>query len=365
MRTSIIPTILCTSVLSTGQYLLAQPPVPQQGAQTIITGMPTEASPNVNKSRYMITVYYTKPDGTRTSTIIAVPFNNTLPAIPVTAGLPNPTAAQVAAASLGKQMAIVASINAANIPIMPVTVNGKTYNTITAVANPATVQGMYATGQTVPKIVNGRVILEAVLAPAAFSTYTVNGVTQKVVNPVTGELGNGVYRTTGNTVTGEIGNGKGTFTPGTTPSPGSSMGRATFGGLGATTGLSTGLDGSGNPSVVGFGFLDETSSTPIDYIAAFDPPSGLDDQQILTDLSDLFNADFSTDGYTSSYDPTTDTLAINQSLPSVDFTWSADSDTGLYLEDSFNAVPEPGTLFLLGTGLAGVAACIRGKISPR
>jgi hypothetical protein len=266
-------------------------------------------------------------------------------------------------------MAIIKAINAANIPIKPVTIGGTTYNTLTAAANAKTEPGgMYPTGKTTPQNIVNRfgvvvaVVQVPVLAPADFSTYTVNGVTQKVINPGTAaaKLGDGVYRTAGNTVTGENGNGKGGFSPGTTPSMGSTgMAMATFGGLGATTGLSTGMDASGNPSVVGFGFIDETSSTPLDYIAAFDPTPGMTDADVLMDLSLLFNEDFSADGYTSTYDPTTDTLSIDQLLPGVDFTWNADSDTGLFLDDSLDVAPEPSTLVLLGTGLVGVAAFFR------
>jgi hypothetical protein len=209
-------------------------------------------------------------------------------------------------------------------------------------------------------------------APAAFATFTVNGMTQKVLNPGTAaaKLGGGVYRTAGNTVTGELGNGQGTFNPGRTPSSGSMMGsaggsggpqQAIFFGLGASAGLTTGLDYSGDPSVVGIGFIDETSSTPIDYIAAFDPTAGMDDEQVFTDLSELFNEDYSSDGYTSTYDPTTDTFTINQPLPAGDYTWVSDSDTGLYIQDTFETTPEPGSMVLLGTGLAGLVTFLRRK----
>jgi hypothetical protein len=125
--------------------------------------------------------------------------------------------------------------------------------------------------------------------------------------------------------------------------------------------LTSGVDWSGFQSVIGFGFIDETGSTPVDYIAAFDPTSGMTDAQVMTDLEDLFDADYSADGYTATYDPFTDTLSIDQLLPSVDFTWSSDSDTGMYVEDSMNILPtaEPGPLLLTGTGLTALAAFLR------
>jgi PEP-CTERM motif len=372
MRTTSMCTFICVSVLFSGQQLVAADPVPAQGAQTIVVGFPTGASPVPGSNpplNYSLTIYYTDPTGKNVSTNIMVSG--------IPAGPANPTAVQVAAASLAKQMAIIKAINAANIPIKPVTIAGTTYNTLTATAD-ATTQpgGMYPTGKTMPQNVVNRngvvvgVVQVPVTAPANFSTYTVNGVTQKVIDPGTAaaKLGNGVYRTAGNTVTGEVGNGKGVFSPGTAPGMGSSgssssgMAMATFQGLGATAGLTTGKDASGNASVIGFGFIDETSSTPVDYIAAFDPVAGMTDADVLTDLMYLFNEDFGADGYTSTYDPTTDTLSIDQLLPAADFTWSADSDTGMFLEDSLDTTPEPDTLVMVGTGLVGLAAFFRRRM---
>jgi len=312
-----------------------------QGDAKVVVGYPTGNSTPMNP--YSITIYYLSPAGVQTSAVVTVPN------VVATAGLPMPTRAQVEAASAAKTALIIAAINAKQIPCKPVTINGTTYNTVTAIPNLNTTPGMYATGKKVLNA-NGQLVWE--MAPADFSGYTVNGVTQKIVGiGEAAKLENSVYRTAGNTVTGEIGNGKTPFTPGGVPSGGTSQ--MSFGGLGSDTGSATGLDPSNNPSVVGFGFIDLTSSTPIDYIAAFQPLAGMTDADVLTYLALLFTQDFGTSGFTASYDPLTDRLSIDQALPSVDVTWSADSDTGLFLDDAVSTIPEPGSLVMLGTGLVG------------
>lgn len=362
MRIRVLGTLLCVYVFCSGQLLRVAAQAPQ-GAELEVAGMPTGASPNAANQVYTLKIYYTDPTGKFTSTMVQVPN------IPVTAGLPMPTAAQVTAASKAKQMAVVAAINNALIPIMLVEVNGVKYFTLTAVANMDTTAGKYPTGMTKlvpnPGPFGPKMIPQAIFAPTQYYTYTVNGVTQKVTNPgnPTPKYGPAIYRT--NNVTGEVGNGSGSFTPGKAAKPGSSAFQMTFGGMGALAGLSTGLDASGDPSIVGFGFIDETGSTPVDYFAWFDPPAGMDDLQVLTDLTDMFNADYASDGYTAWYNIGTDTVTINQALPDVDLTWSADSDTGLFLQDGFNDVPEPGSLLLLGTGAAGLVTLLRRKRAQR
>jgi len=118
--------------------------------------------------------------------------------------------AQVEAASAAKAALIIAAINAAQIPCKPVTINGTTYNTVTAIPNFNTTPGMYATGQFLPpKLVNGQLVREPVMAAADFTGYTVNGVTQKIVGlGAQAQLESPVYLTPGSNTTGEIGNGK-------------------------------------------------------------------------------------------------------------------------------------------------------------
>ena len=328
----------------------AAAPVQVQGSGSVVVGYPTGNSTPMNP--YSVRVYYLDPAGVQQFKDIAVPN------VVKTAGLPTPTKAQVEAASAAKAALIIAAINAKQIPCKPVTINGTTYNTVTAIPNFNTTPGMYATGQFMPpKVVNGQLVREPVMAPADFSGYTVNGVTQKIVGiGQAAKLESPVYLTPGSNTTGEIGNGKASFSPGGMPSGGTSQ--MSFGGLGAGTGSATGLDPSGNPSVVGFGFIDLTSSTPVDYIAAFNPLAGMTDADVLTILASLFTENFGSSGFSASYDPLSDRLSIDQALPSADVTWSADSDTGLFLDDAVSPTPEPGSLVLLGTGLLGLVVML-------
>ena len=324
----------------------AAAPVQVQGSGSVVVGYPTKDATRLNP--YSVRVYYLDAAGVQQFKDIPVPN------VVKTAGLPTPTKAQVEAASAAKAALIIAAINAAQIPCKPVTINGTTYNTVTAIPNFNTTPGMYATGQFLPpKVVNGQLVREPVMAAADFTGYTVNGVTQKIVGlGATAQLESPVYLTPGSNTTGEVGNGKASFSPGGMPSGVTS--KMSFGGLGSDTGSATGLDASGNPSVVGFGFIDLTSSMPAHYLAAFQPLVGMTDASVLTVLASLFTENFGSSGFTASYDPLSDRLSIDQSLPSVDVTWSANSDTGLFLDDAISPTPEPGTLVLVGTLLLGL-----------
>jgi hypothetical protein len=304
------------------------------GMATYTAGMPTSASPDPKMNQYAVKVNYflNGKDATGGLGTATIP----VPVIPATAGLPNPTPAQVAAASAAKAMAIVNAINGAKLP------------GVTAMVNPKTVAGPYPT--------------PAGMGMADFTQYTLNGVRQSVKPD--GGLGSPLFQTAINAttglevpkvnVTGEFGNGKGNFQPGGGGggSPGSSMFQGSMMGTGSSSGSSMGLDGSGNPSYVGFGLVDNTSSTPNYDVAVLNPAAGLTDAQVLTELASLFNSDYSSIGYTATYYSADDTLAIDQLLPGVDDVWSANTDTGLFL-DTNTVVPEPASisLALLGTAM--------------
>ena len=141
------------------------------------------------------------------------------------------------------------------------------------------------------------------------------------------------------------------FMPGQ-PSPGSSsMGyKATMCGPGSKE-VSTGLDPSGGQSMVGFGFYDTSTSPPTPFISAISPTPGETDAQVFSELAQAFNATFGSQGYHATYDPATDTLSLDKSLPLNDTFFFGNSDTGLDLCEHMDPAP----LFLQCPSAAGLA----------
>jgi hypothetical protein len=326
----------------------AAAPQPMLGSTTFTPGLTTGPSPDKNNNLYSLDIYYFDNTGTLAKATVKVPN------IPVTAGQPNPTPAQVSAASAAKAQAIVAAINAANL------------NGVTAMTNNTVPGDKYPTGNVVPQMVvdprTGKMVTINVpeYAAASLTPYTVAGVRQAVINPGTNQrLGQAIYRTPGNRVTGENGNQSSDFIQGGGIK---SMYQGSLNGSGSNSGLvSTGLDASGNQSIIGFGFVDEDTPTPTYYIASMAPPSGLADADVLADLSGLFDADYSADGYTATYNSSTDSLSIDQTLPPEDTLWDSDSDTGLDFTTQMISVPEPTSASLLAIGGAALLTRRRRK----
>ena len=198
---------LATMSASAGVVRAADMPL-TQGSAMYTAGMPTGTSPDAKMNQYAVTVFYflngKDPSGGLGMATVPVPT------IPATAGLPKPTAAQVAAASAAKAKAIVDAINGAKLP------------GVTASVDATTMVGMFPTGDTeeYKSKLTQKTYTRPVLANADFTTYTVDGVRQSV-NPDNGNVGEPVVKTavdskgkpsTAN-VTGEIGNGKGNFKP--------------------------------------------------------------------------------------------------------------------------------------------------------
>jgi len=284
-------------------------PDPVLGSTKLAAGIPTGPSPDKNNQLYGLNIFYFNADNSLGKSVVDVPN------IPVTAGLPNPTPAQILAARTAKAAAIVDAINKAKL-------NGVT----------------------------------ATVDPNDPTQYTVSGVRQSIQTykfPKPGTpgtyLGPSVIRT--NRVTGETGNVNFNFNknPGGGGGTGSSMYQGTMMSVDSNISLSSsGQDYSGFTSQVGFGFIDYTvPSSPINHFVNMPLSPGMSDSQILSLLSTQFNTAFSSSGYTTTFDPSTGWLSINQPLSPNFGLYTTDTDTVLDFQPNLIDVPEPASAFLL------------------
>jgi len=314
----------------------------QTGSQTITTGLPIGPSPDARNRTLSIDVTFPLPGGNGALMTVTIPVSD----VPVTAGLPFPTPAQAAAASAAKAAAIAKAINDANLPGVMATVPA------------TTVPQPYISGY-MNRVVGRAIVRVPIYSNANMSQFTVSGVAQPT-NLLTGMMQPAVRRTPGNNVTGELGDGYQPFLPATGGggSMGGSMGmsfQGSYNGSGATN-TATGMDVAGNQSVVEFGFIDNTGASPVDYIEGVAPTSGMTDADILGTLADEFNADYTPDGYTATYDSSDDSLSINQSLPPPDELYFGDSDTGTVFDADMESLPEPASATLGSVALVGLLA---------
>jgi hypothetical protein len=304
--------------------------------QTFTAGIPNGPSPNASGNYLMIVINYRQNGVLKMQTVKVT--------VPAAEGLPFPTPAQAAAASAAKANAIANAVNQANIP------------GVTASVPAATVQRPYPTG-AMAEYQPGRVppvITNYIYGQYAATQFTISGVSPPT-NP-NGTPGSPVQRAPGNNVTGELGDGTQAPVAGGNPPPPPPpppFNGSFKGGSGATPQSATGLDVAGNPSVIEFGFIDNSGPSPVDYIEGIQPTVGEDDADILGSLADLFNNDYSADGYTATYDPTDDSLSLDQSLPGEDELYEGDSDTGSYFYSEMDLLPEPASAASLLAAAAG------------
>ncbi len=96
---------------------------------------------------------------------------------------------------------------------------------------------------------------------------------------------------------------------------------------GARSGMSTGVDPFGEPSVIAFGFY--SSKGEVVEVATLVGAEGLSDSEILGELASQFNSLCEDCGLTAVYNPTSDTLGFDQSLGGDRIFFMADTDTGV------------------------------------
>jgi hypothetical protein len=310
MNKCILLAAALAGVLSAGPLLSPAQAQLKIGMSTYQISPPLGAATMANPMVWNIPI----PDPANANKTLVVPINVTdIAAF-------NPATETAVQASARKAAAVQAAINAA--------ITAGTLPGVTVAVKQAMVPGVVgytARGQPIIGLVPG------------MSWVQITGVTKAVT------VGKG-------DPTKEAGGG-GNWQPGGGGPPPPSM-KPSMSGSGSSSGLSTGEDPMGDPSVVGFGFYDPTETDPTLFIAALTPTPGEDDEEVMENLADIFNEDYSSDGYTVTYDASDDTLSLDQSIPNQDLMWFSDSDTGLaFSGDDEVVAPEPASLILLGTGL--------------
>lgn len=214
------------------------------------------------------------------------------------------TVAQMESASTAKANAIVAAVNAQTAASKNAAVNA----IMASVTGTQTIQLVPygAPAGTAPVNVTIPVI-----------TFTNVAGTPQVSNPKTTMEGGDAKVVNPSMKPGMQGNvpPPGSIPP---PTPGGSMG------------YSTGVDPDGLQSDVSFGLVNNTNpSNPISFLASVFPTAGEDDEQVLAQLTAVFNADFNSDGFSATFNPLTDTMQLNQPLSADFLVYSQDDDTGL------------------------------------
>jgi hypothetical protein len=99
---------------------------------------------------------------------------------------------------------------------------------------------------------------------------------------------------------------------------------------GKRSGMSSGVDPSGRPSVFSFGIHSDDDNA--DYVATLAGAADMTDSEILTELASKFNSLCGACGYTAYYNPTTDKLMFDRPLdPNLVFI-TVDTDTGIQFD---------------------------------